>query len=83
MVNRITTADARKKFSTILNRVAFGKETFVLTRHGEPLAAIVSVDTLGLLQEPLEQKHIDNARKAQKDPGKNVPWEKLRKELDL
>ena len=30
MLNRITTADARKRFSNIINRVAFGDEAFVL-----------------------------------------------------
>jgi antitoxin Phd len=83
MLNKISTADARKKFATIVNRVAFGKESFVLTRRGEPLAAIVSVDDLKLLQELEEQMDIDDAWKARNEPGENVTWEELRKELDL
>ena len=83
MLNKISTADARKKFATIVNRVAFGKESFVLTRRGEPLAAIVSVDDLKLLQELKEQMDIDDAWKARNEPGENVSWEQLRKELDL
>ena len=43
MLNKISAADARKKFAHIINRVAFGKESFVLTRRGEALAAIVSM----------------------------------------
>ncbi|MBR9982911.1 MAG: type II toxin-antitoxin system Phd/YefM family antitoxin, partial [Desulfatitalea sp.] len=42
MLSKITTADARKKFSNLINRVAFGNEAFVLTRRGEPIAALVS-----------------------------------------
>ena len=83
MLNEISTADARKKFATIINRVAFGKESFVLTRRGEPLAAIVSVDDLKLLQELEEQMDIDDAWKARDEPGENVSWDQLRKELDL
>ena len=83
MFNKISTADARKKFANIINRVAYGKESFVLTRRGEPLAAIVSIDDLKLLQEIEEQMDIDDAWKVRNDPGENISWEKLREELEL
>ena len=82
MFNKISAADARKKFANIINRVAYGKESFVLTRRGEPLAAIVSMDDLLLLQEIEEQMDIDDAWKARKEPGENISWEKLREELE-
>jgi prevent-host-death family protein len=44
MLTKISTADARKKFSNIVNRVAFGKESIILTRRGEELAALVTMD---------------------------------------
>jgi prevent-host-death family protein len=83
MFNKISAADARKKFANIINRVAYGKESFVLTRRGEPLAAIVSIDDLKLLQEIEEQMDIDDAWKARNEPGENISWEKLREELEL
>ena len=83
MLNKISAADARKKFANIINRVAYGRESFVLTRRGEPLAAIVSIDDLKLLQEIEEQMDIDDAWKARNEPGENISWEKLREELDL
>jgi prevent-host-death family protein len=83
MLNKISAADARKKFANIINRVAYGKESFVLTRRGEPLAAIVSIDDLKLLQEMEEQMDIDDAWKARNEPGENISWEKLREELEL
>jgi len=83
MLNKISAADARKKFANIINRVAYGKESFVLTRRGEPLAAIVSIDDLKLLQEIEEQIDIDDAWKARNEPGENISWEKLREELEL
>ena len=83
MLNKISAADARKKFAKIINRVAYGRESFVLTRRGEPLAAIVSIDDLKLLQEIEEQMDIDDAWKARNEPGENISWEKLREELDL
>ena len=83
MFNKISAADARKKFADIINRVAYGKESFVLTRRGVPLAAIVSMDDLMLLQEIEEQMDIDDAWKARNEPGENISWEKLREELEL
>ena len=83
MLNKISAADARKKFANIINRVAYGKESFVLTRRGEALAAIVSIEDLKLLQEIEEQMDIDDALKARNEPGENISWEKLREELEL
>jgi prevent-host-death family protein len=83
MLNKITTADARKKFSNILNRVAFGNESFVLTRRGEPLAALVSIKELKLLQELEERIDIEDAWEAKSEPGDPIPWEEFKKELEL
>jgi len=83
MLNKITTADARKKFSNIINRVAFGNESFVLTRRGEPIAALVSVQELKLLQELEDKMDIDDAWKAKNEPGDPIPWDELKKELGL
>lgn len=83
MLNKITTADARKQFSNIINRVAFGNESFVLTRRGEPIAALVSMKELGLLQELEDQTDIEDAWKAKNEPGDPIPWEELKKELKL
>lgn len=83
MLNKITTADARKKFSNIINRVAFGDESFVLTRRGEPMAALVSIKELKLLQEIEDQIDIDDAWKVKTEPGEPIPWEDLKKELEI
>ncbi len=83
MLNKITTADARKKFSNLINRVAFGNESFVLTRRGEPIAALVSMKELKLLQELEDKLDIEDAFKAKNEPGDPIPWEELKKELEL
>lgn len=83
MLNKITTADARKKLSNLINRVAFGNESFVLTRRGEPVAALVSIRELQLLQELEDQIDIEDAWKAKDEPGDQIPWEELKQELKL
>lgn len=83
MLKKITTADARKKFANIVNQVAFGNDTFVLTRRGEPIAAIVSMKELKLLQDLEDQLDIEDAWEAKKEAGESIPWEELKKELDF
>ena len=83
MLNKITTADARKMLSNIINRVAFGDESFVLTRRGEPIAALVSIRELKLLQELEDKIDIEDAWKAKNDPSEPIPWDELKKELEL
>ncbi len=83
MLNKITTAEARKQFANIINQVAFGDESFVLTRRGEPIAAIVSISELKLLQELEDQIDIADAWKAKTEIGEPIPWNDLKKELGL
>lgn len=83
MLNKISTADARKKLANIVNRVAFGKEAFVLTRRGEALAALVSVEDLKLIQEIEERMDVEDAWQARSESEETVAWEELKKELDL
>jgi len=60
-------------------RVAFGNESFVLTRRGEPVAAIVSLKELKLLQELEDRIDVEDAWKAKKEPGEPIPWDDLKK----
>ncbi|OGP63195.1 MAG: toxin-antitoxin system antitoxin subunit [Deltaproteobacteria bacterium RBG_13_49_15] len=83
MINKVTAADARKNLSHIINKVAYGKESFVLTRRGQAIAALVSIDDLKLIQDIEERLDIEDAWKARNETGENTPWERLRLELNL
>lgn len=45
----VPTVEARSNFSDIISRASYGNVTTVLTRRGKPVAAIVSPETLALL----------------------------------
>ncbi|MFC6886107.1 MULTISPECIES: type II toxin-antitoxin system Phd/YefM family antitoxin [Actinomadura] len=47
----IAVTKARKIFAELLNRVIYGGEEVVLTRHGKPVAALVTADDLELLRQ--------------------------------
>lgn len=38
--------EARAQFAELINRVGYGKERIVLTRHGKPLVALVPAESL-------------------------------------
>jgi prevent-host-death family protein len=45
----INVAEAKKQLSTLLGRVAFGKETILIMRRGRPMARLIPPDA-----EPVE-----------------------------
>ena len=47
------------------------------------MAALVSMRELKLLQELEDQIDIDDAWKAKSEPGEPIPWEELKKELEI
>ncbi len=49
-MNTIGIAKIKHNISTIVNRVAFGRERIILTSRGKPKAALVSIDDLEKLE---------------------------------
>jgi prevent-host-death family protein len=85
MVQAVSVADARNGLAEILNRVAYGKERVVITRHGKQLAAIVPVEDMelaGRLRRFVARKDVDRALR-ELDAGRARSWEQLRQELGL
>jgi prevent-host-death family protein len=84
-VTAISVADARSDLAELLNRVAYGKERLVITRHGRELAAIVPVEDLKLttrLRRFVARKDVARAL-AELDAGNAASWQQLRSELGL
>lgn len=81
----VSVADARSDLADLLNRVAYGKERLVITRHGRELAALVPIEDLQLvnrLRRFVARKDVARAL-AELDAGKAPSWEQLREELGL
>jgi antitoxin Phd len=83
MPRKISTADARKNFADIVNKVAYGDETVILTRRGQSVAALVSMAELELHQKIEDRMDIEDAKRALSEPGENIPAEDVWKELGL
>ena len=83
MATKVTTAEARKNLADIVNSVAYGKDTVVLTRRGKELAALISIEDLKLLQQLEDEQDIKDAWKAKEEPDETVKLYELKKELEL
>ena len=83
---------ARDAWADTLNRVAYGKERLILQRRGKPIAAVVSIDDLRILERLIEQmadrleKDIDREELESRlaDPDETPePWEEVKAKLGL
>jgi len=54
--NIFNVAEAKKHFSDILGRVAYGNETIIITRRGKPMAKLIPVDRVE------EEDHLSKAK---------------------
>lgn len=84
-MKQITTAEARKNMSELVNRAAYGGERFVVTRHGRELVAIVPLrdaTLLDRLRDLVEARDFEAALKEIAEAG-TVSWDEVRRDLDL
>lgn len=81
MKTTMPATDARKRFAELINQVAYGHDTVILTRRGKKIAALVSMEELELLQQIEDVMDIEEAKKALAEPGDNIQaaefWQKL------
>ena len=51
MTSQIPVTQAREELADLINRVAYGHERIILTRHSKPVACIVPPEDLAQLEE--------------------------------
>jgi prevent-host-death family protein len=79
---RVRASIARDSFADTLNRVAYRGERIVLERHGKPVAALVSLDDLDLLERLEDEADVQAVAKARRERG-SVPHDELRRKAGL
>ena len=84
-MKRITTAEARSQMADLLNRAAYGKERFVVTRHGKELVAIVPLEDITLLDRlrALLSRREFEAALADLSEDDTTSWEAVRRDLGV
>jgi prevent-host-death family protein len=79
----IPISEARERLGDLGNRVCLRGERVVVERRGKHLFALVPVEDVELLERLEDETDIRLARKALKEKGPNIPWEKVKKDLGL
>ena len=79
----IPIGEAREHLADLGNRVALRGERLIVQRRGKNLFALVPVEDVELLERLEDETDIRLARKAMKDGGPSIPWEKVKKDLGL
>ncbi|MFI8520205.1 type II toxin-antitoxin system Phd/YefM family antitoxin [Streptomyces sp. NPDC085481] len=79
MAYEIPVTQARAELADLINRVVYGNERVVVTRHGKPLVALVSaadLERLENLAEPAEEQVISSVSGVR--PVPSAPGEQRR-----
>jgi prevent-host-death family protein len=78
---KIASSAARSEFADLVNRAAYAGERVIVHRRKKPVAAIVPIEDLDLLEKLEDRMDLEDARKRLNEP--TVPWSKIRKDLGL
>ena len=82
-MNAIPISEAREHLADLANRVCLRGERLIVERRGKSIFALVPVEDVELLERLEDEADIRLARKAMKEKGPNIPWEKVKKDLGL
>ena len=83
IMTRYAMAEARKKLTDIVSRVAYGGEHIAIGRRNKNLAVLVSVDEAALLEEIEDRMDVEAARKALAEKGKRIPLAEIMKKYGV
>jgi prevent-host-death family protein len=84
MMSTFEATEAGPALADTLVRVTDGKERVIVQHCGQPVAALVPIEDLALLERLEDQIDIKEARKILADPTEEYrPWEEVKAELGL
>jgi len=89
MYHHITLKELRPKLPKVINNVDTHLERYIISKRGEPVAILLSLDDyesmIETLNETTDQKNLKNIRKgmAEAKSGKTVNWKKVKSKYGL
>ncbi|MCY3808007.1 MAG: type II toxin-antitoxin system Phd/YefM family antitoxin [Gemmatimonadetes bacterium] len=81
-MTRVAATKLRTTISDLLDRAVHHGERVVVERYGKPVAALVSLEDLELLEAIDDRMDIEVAWKALREPNRRS-WDEVRAELAL
>ncbi len=82
----ISLADLRARLGDLVSRVSYKHDRVVITKHGKPVAALISGEDLEFFERLEDRMDNEAADAAEAETGKNggpIPWENVKRELNL
>jgi prevent-host-death family protein len=79
----LSVSELRSDMASAVNRVAFGKERLIVQRQGKRLVALVPIEDLEALEAMEDRLWVELADRAMAEPGEDIPWEQVKKDLGL
>ena len=78
---KVASSAARSEFADIVNRAAYAGERVIVHRRKKPVAAVIPLSDLELLERLEDRIDLEDARKRLNES--TVPWTKIKKDLGL
>jgi len=75
--------EVRNTFSDYLNRARYQGERIIIERRGKPVAALVPLEDVELLERLENEADLKAARKARKEGGKTIPLAQVKARLGM
>lgn len=89
MVKTLPITKAREELTSLVNKANKMLDEYVITVNGSPAAVLMSAqeyeswkETMEILSDPNLVKAVKKGEK-EIEEGKGIPWEKVKKELNL
>ena len=79
MPRSYSTSTARVQFADIVNRAEYAGERTIVHRRKKPVAAVVPIEDLELIERYEDELDRRLIRKARKE--RSIPWEQVEREL--
>ena len=82
MTKAVSVAEAKNNFSDLLNRVIYRQERIIVSKHGKPVGALISIETLKQLEELEKQQTLARVKEIKKRTKKYITLEEFRREYE-
>lgn len=77
-LDSMSIAHARSALSSVIGRARHAKSPTVLTSRGKPVAAVVSIEDLELIEEAIDIRLAAEARQQVKAGEEPIPWDDVK-----
>jgi prevent-host-death family protein len=82
MADAYTLTNARSRLGELVNRARFGRSRVILTEHGTPVAAIISMEELSEMQAAVDAADVAAAIAVKATGQAGIPHEQVMAALD-